>query len=108
MGSSTGIVCGIWKSNSRASERGFGGLEEGDEVEERTWIFGGALLLGVLEMRVSPVLARRRFVRSKSGKWSPGVTFVREIERIPEEISYFAEEESSSITDPGRVSLSVD
>ena len=42
---------------------------------------------------------------SKSGKCSPLFTFERAIERMPEEISYFAEASSSSITSPGRVSL---
>lgn len=105
---SAGIVCGIWKSNSKASEKGFCSVEavEGDEISERTWILGaGRVLEDRVDGSFSPVLARRRFVRSKSGKWSPGITFVKEIERIPEEISYFAEDESSSMTDPGRVSL---
>lgn len=53
----------------------------------------------------SPVRARRRFVRSKSLKCSPGWTFERVIERIPDAISYFADDSSSSIASPGSVSL---
>ena len=59
----------------------------------------------MFESIVSPVRARRRFVKSKSGNSSPGVTFVNAMVSIPVAMSYFAVESSSSITLPGRVSL---
>jgi len=44
---------------------------------------------------------------SKSAKCSPEVTFVSVTVSMPDAISYFAEESSSSTTLPGRVRLTV-